>query len=756
MMRKLFQIAVMVLFYNFNYAQTNPIILNWLQNRTGIKGRHYVTGNSTPIQDNDSANVQSVQYSTNWVYVRTTGVPAYITGPFTANPSITTNQNAIFKLSLNPAQNISGTYTATGGGNIGVFVNGAALFDYRDGFSWGAVSQTVAANGDGVWKRDAVVAEKGGFDCAKGHPANGNYHHHQNPSAFNLDLNVISTICNLYTADGLYKIDSTKHSPLIGFAYDGFPIYGAYGFKNTNGTGGIVRMRSSYSLRNITTRTVLSDGTDVADGPAVSTNYPLGYFKEDYQYNTTSSATPEYLDDHNGRFCVTPEYPNGKYCYFATVDSNWNSAFPYVVGLTYYGVKNGVKVATITEAVTSYVAPNPSISISASSTNACSGTTITFTATAINGGSSPSYQWKKNGVNVGTNSETYSSNSFANADSIICILTTLASTTATSNTVKLTINANVTPTFTQVSAVCSGESFNLPTTSNNSITGMWSPGTNNTSTTTYTFTPTAGTCAVTTSMTVSVKSKSSTVQNTTIYPNALPYSWNGTSCTTGGTYVAHFTNAVGCDSAVTLNLTINTNSTLNLKLYLEGFYSNGTMRANLYNLGRSTSSNETDSITVNLWKTNSLNAAAADFSKKAILLIDGTTSLQFPFTSTFGNNYYISVKHRNSIETWSSQSILFAETNSYDFTTAQTKAYSNNLNSPMKSLGNGKYGLYSGDVNQDGTIDIYDLQKTENDYRSILYGYNASDCNGDGYSNATDILNIGNNTSGLIFYSRPF
>jgi len=755
-MRKLFQIAVMVLFCNLNYAQTNPIILNWLQNRTGIKGRHYVTGNSTPIQDNDSANVQSVQYSTNWVYVKTTGVPAYITGPFTANPSITTNQNAIFKLSLNPGQNLSGTYTATGGGNIGVFVNGAALFDYRDGFSWGAVSQTVAANGDGVWKRDAVVAEKGGFDCAKGHPANGNYHHHQNPSAFNLDLNVISTICNLYTADGLYKIDSTKHSPLIGFAYDGFPIYGAYGFKNTNGTGGIVRMKSSYSLRNITTRTVLSDGTDVADGPAVSANYPLGYFKEDYQYNATSSATPEYLDDHNGRFCVTPEYPNGKYCYFATVDSNWNSAFPYVVGLTYYGVKNGVKVATITEAVTSYVAPNPSISISASSTNACSGTTITFTATPTNGGSSPSYQWKKNGVNVGTNSDTYSSNSFANADSVICILTTLASTIATSNTVKLTINANVTPTFTQVSAVCSGESFNLPTTSNNSITGTWSPGINNTSTTTYTFTPTAGTCAVTTSMTVSVKSKSSTVQNTTIYPNALPYSWNGTSYTTGGTYVAHFTNAVGCDSSVALNLTINTNSTLNLKLYLEGFYSNGTMLANLYNLGRSTASNETDSITVNLWKTNNLNAASADFSKKAILLTDGTTSLQFPFTSTFGNNYYISVKHRNSIETWSSQSILFAETNSYDFTTAQTKAYSNNLNSPMKSLGNGKYGLYSGDVNQDGTIDIYDLQKTENDYRSILYGYNASDCNGDGYSNATDILNIGNNTSGLIFYSRPF
>jgi len=43
------------------------------------------------------------------------------------------------------------------------------------------------------------------------------------------------------------------------------------------------------------------------------------------------------LDVHNGRFCVTPEYPNGTYAYFATVDENWNSKFPYVIH-SYYGV----------------------------------------------------------------------------------------------------------------------------------------------------------------------------------------------------------------------------------------------------------------------------------------------------------------------------------------------------------------------------------------------------------------------------------
>jgi hypothetical protein len=293
------------------------------------------------------------------VYVSTHGIPTYVTGPFLdGNPSLASDQNAIFKISLNPTKN-TGTPTNTTGGNIGIFINGVALFDYRDGVSWNNAQNKLCGGpiqppcaGDQVWNRDAIVAERQGFDCAKGHPAMGNYHHHQNPSAFNLDLNVVSTVCNLYAADGLYMIDSTKHSPLIGFAYDGFPIYGAYAYKNIDGTGGIVRMKSSYSLRSITSRTTYANGNSVTAGPAVSTTYPLGYFREDYQY--TAPTASDYLDEHNGRFCITPEYPNGIYCYFATVDENWNSAYPYAVGPTFYGVKNATKVTSITESVSTY------------------------------------------------------------------------------------------------------------------------------------------------------------------------------------------------------------------------------------------------------------------------------------------------------------------------------------------------------------------------------------------------------------------
>ncbi|SFB76824.1 Por secretion system C-terminal sorting domain-containing protein [Flexibacter flexilis DSM 6793] len=356
-------------------AQTNPAITEWLQNTT-TTGYYYMSGNSTPISHGILVNCQKVEYSANSVYVRTTGMPAYNVGPYLdGNPNQAGNQNVIYAFPLNPVQN-TGTPTATAGGTIGVFVNGVSMFDFRDGVAWnttanaycGGPGNPPCAGGPNVtqpWMRDAVLFEKPGFDCSKGHPAGTNYHHHQSPSAFNMDLNVISTICNLYDGDGLYTISASEHSPLIGFAFDGFPVYGAFGYKNSNGTGGITRIKSGYQLRNITTRTHWADGTDVADGPAVSTTYPLGTFREDYEW-AAHTGDESYLDAHNGRFCITPEYPNGTYAYFATVDTNYNSVYPYLVGPTYYGVKSGSKVTSITETTTVY---NSTVSVSAPSTD---------------------------------------------------------------------------------------------------------------------------------------------------------------------------------------------------------------------------------------------------------------------------------------------------------------------------------------------------------------------------------------------------
>ena len=358
---------LILLFAFFANAQTNPAITSWLQNTTGITGRHYVAGNSTPIVDAVQANVQSVQYNTTNVYVSATGIPAYITGPFQdGNPSLATAQNKIFKFPLAPTQN-TGTATATTGGNIGIFINGVALFDYRDGVAWNNTNSSLCGGpgntpcpggpmGNQAWNRDAIPAERAGFDCNKAHPAMGNYHHHQNPSAFNLDLVVTSTVCNTYPADGLYVINSSSHSPLLGFAYDGFPIYGAYAYTNINGIGGISRMKSGYQLSTNTTRT---------NGPAVNTTYFNGYFREDYVY-VSHPTDPTYLDVHNGRFCITPEYPNGIYCYFATVDANHQSTYPYVVGPTFYGNVVTTTVTIIPAGTTPYVLANETFNLNES------------------------------------------------------------------------------------------------------------------------------------------------------------------------------------------------------------------------------------------------------------------------------------------------------------------------------------------------------------------------------------------------------
>jgi hypothetical protein len=344
-------------------GQTNPAITSFLQNNTAF-GSYYISGNSTPIAMTVLANCQKVQYSTTSVYVTTTGIPAYPTGIFTGdgNPNVAGNQNAIYKLPLNPTKN-TGTPTPTSGGNCGIFINGVSVFDYRDGVAWnnttgalcGGPGNPMCSGGIGAtqaWNRDAIPAEKLGFDCAKGHPAGTNYHHHQNPSAFKYDAtnsNSYSSICTLYNSDALYTINKTAHSPLIGFAYDGFPIYGAYGYTNLDGTGAITRMKSSYSLRTNTTRT---------NGPAVGGTYYNGYFREDYVY--TANTATDYLDASNGRVCNTPEYPkslypNGIYCYFATVDANNTSVYPYIIGPNFYGVVSGAKVASITETVSTYL-----------------------------------------------------------------------------------------------------------------------------------------------------------------------------------------------------------------------------------------------------------------------------------------------------------------------------------------------------------------------------------------------------------------
>ncbi len=348
-------------------AQTNPAITNWLINTDGTTGRHYLLGNPTVISETTLANVQQVSYNTTHVYVNATGIPSYITGPYSLGAvSLALNNNYRIKIPLNPVAN-TGTPSTVGMGAIAVFINGTVAYSNRDAATY---------NNAGQWHQNAVYFENLGFDCAHGHPGpmTADYHVHQNPTAFNFSLMPTSSVCNMYVADGLYVPDSSMHSPLIGFAPDGFPIYGAYGYSDPlDANSTIKRMKPSYQFRTMTSRTALPNG-NAATGPAFteminsmlpgSTPLPavLGAYAEDFEFVSGSGD----LDVHNGRFCKTPEYPNGIFCYFSTIDSLNNPVYPYIIGDTYYGVApmmgpgNSFTNSTIPSGLTVY---NPTTAI---------------------------------------------------------------------------------------------------------------------------------------------------------------------------------------------------------------------------------------------------------------------------------------------------------------------------------------------------------------------------------------------------------
>ena len=126
--------------------------------------------------------------------------------------------------------------------------------------------------------------------------------------------------------------NGSEHSPILGWAYDGNPIYGPYVYKEADGGGGLDYIKSSYDKLT----------GERTNGPSI-TEYPSGFFVEDFTYTPGKGD----LDEHNGRFGVTPDYPNGVYAYYTTVQPSqvanagnpFNRArvpvFPYVVGDSY-------------------------------------------------------------------------------------------------------------------------------------------------------------------------------------------------------------------------------------------------------------------------------------------------------------------------------------------------------------------------------------------------------------------------------------
>ena len=159
----------------------------------------------------------------------------------------------------------------------------------------------------------------------------------------------------------------------------------------------------------------------------------------------------------------------------------------------------------------------------------------------------------------------------------------------------------------------------------------------------------------------------------------------------------------------------------------------------------------TPSVTVELH--NATSPYALVESQTATLSTAGVGTFMFT-TATDGTPYYIVLKSPTTVETWSAVTHSFsAGALSYNFTTGLGQAYTDGSMDPM-ALHNGKYCIYSGDVNQDGQVTSDDFTGVDNDNANFDY-HVANDVNGDGQVTSDDFTWIDNNNTNFVSRQVP-
>lgn len=387
-----------------NFAK---IYLNNADKDSGTTATTWSNGRNSQSQPAYSG-VQEVLTSSNWIYVRSTGLGSHVMGPWQNGwfPNLPTDQHFIFAMPRRPQPQTGHRFNHLG--EIGMSVDGVRIFDSGDSFSYShrnnedADPRAGIGRGDQIWNRDAFVNESPTFDASYAHQQNwGRYHYHAEPIALRY---LLGDHVDYDAATKTYHESTTmptKHSPILGWMQDGYPVYGPYGYSNpTNPASGLRRMVSGYVVRDgqngtdnlnqngrrtlpawdsreMNLSAVLPDSET---GPDVNGQYSLGRYMEDYAYLGDLGKTQGRdfdLDEFNGRWCVTPEFPNGTYAYFTTIDANGKPIYPYNMGRRYYGNPTGRLMTGIHEPVTTnFVAhPNQMVGNDLSSTKS---TTLTW------------------------------------------------------------------------------------------------------------------------------------------------------------------------------------------------------------------------------------------------------------------------------------------------------------------------------------------------------------------------------------------
>jgi FtsP/CotA-like multicopper oxidase with cupredoxin domain/arylsulfatase A-like enzyme len=440
------RLLILSLLASITAAHADPQLTSWFTANSGKYARIYTstaneTAGTTSVSASSSspwsrgsgtqtnpayADVNEINYSSSWVYIRTTGLASHIMGPWyldaakTQNfPNFPSNTAVIYRIPRTPA--IPGTKTLTGLGATGRMVNGVSMFDSRDAFSYKGTpnftdaTPTNGLTGDGIWNRDGYHNEGVTFDAALAHQAGNNYHYHAHPIGLRYQLGDhvdYNPTTNRYTESVAAPV---QHSPIVAWAADGLPVYGPYGYSlPMNPASGVRRMVSGFTLRDgtngttaITVREVLplwaqriqnkTVLTAAQYGPAVSSTYLLGHYIEDFDYRgdlgqvqTTGATVMDFdLNEQNVRFCVTPEFPSGTWAYFTPINADGTPQYPYTTGRAYYGSPTGgarteAQMLADTPLTQQFIGgANKALAIG---TPGVAGNTVTLTWSAVEGG----------------------------------------------------------------------------------------------------------------------------------------------------------------------------------------------------------------------------------------------------------------------------------------------------------------------------------------------------------------------------------
>ena len=177
--------------------------------------------------------------------------------------------------------------------------------------------------------------------------------------------------------------------------------------------------------------------------------------------------------------------------------------------------------------------------------------------------------------------------------------------------------------------------------------------------------------------------------------------------------------------------------TVNLNLFLQGFYTGGGFMTPVQYNGGIPSAGPTDVDIVFIGAMNPLPPYNVIDEQSGVLQTDGTVNVTFGPDVISSQSYFLRLKHRNSVETWSSAPVTLPAVASYSFSSSPAQAFASNEATTVDAL----YGaLFAGDLNQDGAIDGFDFLILDPSIQIGDGGYIIGDINGDGAVDGSDYL----------------